>query len=418
VISEHDYARIPAELGLKRSEIVQVIDDSIHGPIPLTEFADALLRTPQIQRLKHVAMLGLLNGMAALNTSASRYEHTLGTYKMGLIITRRQELRDLRMLQVANDICHDGTKAPFDHSTEPEQKIVMGGDHEELVEREFAGTEVEDVMKRFGVSFEGMGKAVQAKHPVAIVNEMLHCPFGTDSEGTCRYAMMRHHGVYGLPFDPAAIAYCIKPDENGHIMLHGSPCFPFDLAIEVQKACQTRKNIFNMIYDPVIEGPEVQVARAAHFARVEGVLPKKFFRMTDWDGTQFLLKSKSIRARTLTERAANNQSYERVYLAHFRWPSEEQIRLIEDEPNQQLFADQVASELGIEPENVCLHMGRYKGVKDLSRITMLTANGQPIVPPNGSTYWFAHAYLHPRNTDLTDRLSDLLDELLLITSPS
>lgn len=417
-ISESDYARIPAELGLKRSEIVQVIDDGIHEAIPLTEFANDLLRTPQIQRLKNVAMLGLLNGMTALNTSASRYEHTLGVYKMGLIITRLPELRPYRELQTSVDCGHDAEKAPFDHSTEDEQKVVMGGDHEELVGPRLKDTEAGEVIRRYGVPYEEFADAVCNRHKLSFINEMLHGPFGTDSEGTCRYAMMRHYSGNGLPFNPAAIAYCVKLDDNGQLMLQDSRSFPFDLAIEVRNAVETRKKIFDMIYDPVIEGPEVQVARAAYFARIDGVLGREFFDLTDTEGAHFLLNCESARARTLTENAANNRNYPRVYLGHFKWPFESQVQAICHEPNKQLFADLIAGELGIDPVNVCLNMGRYKGVKDLSKITMLSKTGQPIVPPKVEPYWFAHAYLHPDHADKQVKLAEILDELLLIKGRS
>jgi hypothetical protein len=201
-------------------------------------------------------------------------------------------------------------------------------------------------------------------------------------------------------------------------MLRDSPSFPFDLANEIRNAVETRKRIFDMIYDPVIEGPEVQVARATYFARVDGVLGREFFSMTDLEGAHFLLNCQSSRARTLTEHAANNRTFPRVYLSHFKWLFGDQIEAICHEPNQQLFADHIAQELGIGSDNVCLHMGRYKGVKDLSKITMLSKTGQPIVPPRVESYWFAHAYLHPDHEDKQDRLAEIMDELLLLKSPS
>ncbi|QQG50087.1 MAG: hypothetical protein HZB70_00680 [Candidatus Berkelbacteria bacterium] len=414
MVTEAQYADIPKELGLKISDIAWIWPDNDHGPIPVTHFADKILSTERMQRARHVAIQGLFTGMAAINSGRSVYEHTLGVYYQGLITTRTAQLRQYRLLQQLIDLAHDSEKAPFAHSLEPTQKLVLGGDHEELVAK-LADEEIGEIAREFGLDFDEAAKAVRAKHPTPMVNDLLHSMFGSDSNaGTFHYARMQYNRN-GRPYCPEAISYCVEQDDNGRLMLRDRDTVPYNLAVEVKNACDTRRQIFDLIYSVDIEGPEVLVARAAHFAFCEGLLDRAFFDMKDSEAAQFLLGCSCPQARSLTECASNNRHYERVYLGHFRWPTAEQLSIITDEPNQQVFADRVASELKIEPENVCIHMGRYKGVKDLSNVRIVTADGHDYKPPHGEQYPFVHAYLHPNHVDKREQLTAILDELLLIS---
>ncbi len=416
MIQEHHYVRIPTELGLRRTDIVGKFEDNIHDIIPITELADKILRSQAFQRLKHIDIQGLFRGMAAdVQSSQTVIEHSRGVYNQGLIMTRRQELRHYRLVQQACDLLHDYKKAPFAHSTEAEQKVVMGGDHQELVGLE-PDEEIVLILKDHGVSYDEVAQVVAETHPDPLLVELLHSPVGSDStEGICRYAFMRHHAQTGLPYNPRAIAYCVDVDDEGHIMLRDESSYPFDLAIEVRKAYETRQRIFELIYGPEIEGPEVLVARATYLARVDGCLKRDFFAMTDSEGAAFLANCDCRGANVLMDHAAKNRQFKRTYLGRFQWPTPEQIALITGESNQQSFADRIADELKIERENVCLHMGKDKGVKDLSRITMLSACGRRIDPPNGHAGWFAHGYLSLDNLDKEQKFVEVLDDLLLVT---
>ncbi len=130
MITQEEYASIPAELGISREDIVQIVYDRIYGPIPITRFAYELLLTFQLQRQKNVSHLGLPNRMTRLNVCASRLEHVIGVYYLILIVTRLGALRPFRNLLIAAALGHDIGSPPYSHSVEGAQILVMKADHE------------------------------------------------------------------------------------------------------------------------------------------------------------------------------------------------------------------------------------------------------------------------------------------------
>lgn len=78
---------IPAELGIADHEIVRIAQDRICNNIPITPFANELLMTEDVQRQFQQSLLGIMTGMSLFNVGATRGEHLLSAYNLGLIVT-------------------------------------------------------------------------------------------------------------------------------------------------------------------------------------------------------------------------------------------------------------------------------------------------------------------------------------------
>lgn len=181
---------------------------------------------------------------------------------------------------------------------------------------------------------------------------------------------------------------------------------------------ETRQAIFNKINSPVIEAPEIQLARAVTFAEREGRIKWPFFRFDDKEATSFLLKRCNGQTKTLVERVLSDQHYVQVDNRRFSRPSEEQSELLSSFEWRQATADRLATELRIPPEDVAVNSGKFKGYVDLSSIDIKDHEGRDIVLPKREPYMFAHTYVHPAHVDKQDRLAEIMDELLLLKSPS
>jgi HD superfamily phosphohydrolase len=415
MMNPHEQVEIPAELGV--NDAVQIISDRIYNRIPITRLAYELLLTPELQRLNGVSHLGLLNGMTRLNVCASRLEHALGVYLLVLIVTRLPELRPYRNLLIAAALGHDMGSPPYSHSVEGVQKRVMRANHETVLAQSYFRSSVfAQVLGKWDISYDEFCLLVQGKHPNGLLNALIHGHHDLDRcDGTCRYALTWHPVRRGLPYDPEEIAYSFSFDESGHLVLRERADCRKPLANVMDDFIDTRQAIFDVITSPIIEAPEVQLARGVTFAEREGKITSKFFYMEDKEATTFLLKRCNGRTKALVDRVMNDQHYERVYAKRFFRPDPAQVELLESDDKRQEFADKLAEALGIPPEDVCVNSGKFKGIVNMRGLAILASDGKPLDLPTSEPYWFAHAYLHPHRIGQQERLTEIMDELFGIT---
>lgn len=416
MLKPSEQVEIPAEWGV--NDAVQIISDRIYYRIPITQLAYELLLTPELQRLNGVSHLGLLNGMTRLNVCASRLEHAIGVYLLILIVTRLPELRPFRHLLVAAALGHDMGSPPYSHSVEGVQARILKANHEDVISQPaFRASAFAEVLAHWGIDYSEFCLLVQGRHPNPILNVLIHGHNDLDRcDGTCRYALTWHPVRRGLPYDPEEIAYSFAFEGDGRVVLRERDDCRKSLAMVMDDFIETRQAIFDQITSPVIEAPEVQLARGVTFAEREGKIKRSFFQMEDKEATSYLLRRCNGRTKKLVERVMNDQHYERVYAKRFVRPSAEQIELLDSYDRRQEFADHLAVELGLPPEDVCVNSGKFKGIVNMRGLPMLARDGKPIDLPQREPYWFAHAYLHPDHVGKQDRLTEIVDELLLVTA--
>lgn len=416
MISLREYARVPAELGIPRRQIVQVISDRMYRHIPITDLAYELLLTPQLQHLKGVSHLGLLNGMTRLNTCASRLEHVIGVYYLVLIVTRLPELRPFRNLLIAAALGHDNGSPPYSHSAEGAQLKVLGADHEGvLLLPHYRNSEFAEVLRKWGIDYDEFCLLVQGTHPNPLLNAIINGQHDLDRcDGTCRYALTWHPTEEGLPYDPREIAYSFEVEGDRFVLREQADCRQ-RLEVVMREFLDTRRAIFDEITSPIIEAPEVQLARAITLAVREGkVKPAFFLTMDDAQATKFLLERCNGATKVLVDRVMRDQHYARFYAKRFPRPSTAQIRLLTDIDNRQSFADHIATELEIPPEDVCVTTGKFKGIVNMGSLLMFDRDGRSIVLPRSETYYLANVYLNPTHSDLEEQVEGVMDEILLL----
>lgn len=407
---------IPAELGIADREIVRIAQDRICKNIPITPLANDLLMTEDVQRQFQQSLLGIMTGMSLYNVGATRGEHLLAAYFLGLIVTRLPELRPYRPLLTAALTTHDVGHPPHPHSAEPAMKTVLGNGHESAFRAHYKDRECAHVMEKNQVLFDEVAQLIDRTHPnpvlQALVNGGKH-PDLESWEGTCRYALTWTHAGAPMPYDPVKIAYCYRLNDKGQLILQEIEGF-CNLELEIERAQKCREEVFETIHGPSIEGPEVLLARAMQFAVEGGHLTEKFFFLSDEQATQHLRTKCGAIVRRLIERTLNGNHHHLIYERRFRLPSEPQKAIMQDLPNRQLFADRVAEELHIPRADICVQLCRFKGYKDYRTMVVLSASGEPIHIPHYEPYWLAHAYVSEEHEPKQEAVAQILDELLLL----
>lgn len=110
------------------------IRDPVHGYVKLDDFAQALIGTPQMQRLRWIKQLGLAN-LVYPGANHTRFEHSLGAYHLARVLADHLGLdEEERLLVGAAAILHDIGHGPLSHATEVALSPFLRREHENVIE--------------------------------------------------------------------------------------------------------------------------------------------------------------------------------------------------------------------------------------------------------------------------------------------
>jgi len=110
------------------------IRDPVHGYIKLDDFAQALIGTPQMQRLRWIKQLGLAN-LVYPGANHTRFEHSLGAYHLARVLADHLGLdEEERLLVGAAAILHDVGHGPLSHATEAALSPFLRRNHESVID--------------------------------------------------------------------------------------------------------------------------------------------------------------------------------------------------------------------------------------------------------------------------------------------
>ncbi len=110
----------------------KVIQDPVHGNIPIDGIFLEVMDRPEMQRLRSVKQLGL-GYLVFPGANHTRFEHCLGAYHLSgrmanAIGLSKEDSDTVRMAGLLHDVCHP----PFSHSLEAIMEDSTGLDHMEL----------------------------------------------------------------------------------------------------------------------------------------------------------------------------------------------------------------------------------------------------------------------------------------------
>ena len=126
------------------------IRDPVHGYVKLDDFAQALIGTPQMQRLRWIKQLGLAN-LVYPGANHTRFEHSLGAYHLAMVLADHMDLNDEERLKVgAAAILHDIGHGPLSHATEAALSPFLRREHESVIDL-LRKSELREVLREHGL---------------------------------------------------------------------------------------------------------------------------------------------------------------------------------------------------------------------------------------------------------------------------
>lgn len=126
------------------------IRDPVHGYIKLDDFAQALIGTPQMQRLRWIKQLGLAN-LVYPGANHTRFEHSLGAYHLAGVLSDHLGLDEKeRLLVGAAALLHDVGHGPLSHATEAALSPYLRQEHENVIDL-FRKSELREVLGQCGL---------------------------------------------------------------------------------------------------------------------------------------------------------------------------------------------------------------------------------------------------------------------------
>lgn len=142
---------------------MKVVLDPVHGYIELDDFAQELLATPQMQRLRRVRQLGYSN-LVYPGANHTRFEHSLGTMHLATMLTKNLDSieGDKKTEIKAASLLHDIGHGPFSHVTENIIDNYTRRRHEDIKEVLGKG-ELGEILKKYGVSPGNVAKHVKGE---------------------------------------------------------------------------------------------------------------------------------------------------------------------------------------------------------------------------------------------------------------
>jgi len=142
---------------------MKVVLDPVHGYIELDDFAQELLATPQMQRLRRVRQLGYSN-LVYPGANHTRFEHSLGTMHLASMLTKNLDSieGDKKTEIKAASLLHDIGHGPFSHVTENIIDNYTRRRHEDIKEVLGKG-EIGEILKKYGVSPGNIAKHVKGE---------------------------------------------------------------------------------------------------------------------------------------------------------------------------------------------------------------------------------------------------------------
>jgi len=102
----------------------KIVNDAVHGPIDLPEWARSIIDSPPFQRLRRVRQLSFMHYVFP-SAEHSRFAHSLGTMHLAGKMCRHLRLDDNQSREVmAAALLHDVGHLPFSHVIESAYRIV------------------------------------------------------------------------------------------------------------------------------------------------------------------------------------------------------------------------------------------------------------------------------------------------------
>jgi HD superfamily phosphohydrolase len=320
------------------------VKDSVHGDIPLTPVAEALIDTPEMQRLRRVSQTAFCY-LLYPSANHTRFEHSLGVY----YLTNRGSFfqgwggKEAELLSIAA-LLHDVGHSAFSHTLEPIVAKHTGKNHEDITHEKIAKGNIKEVLEEYGYTPEEIFAVEENEKGKLITGDL-----GTDRMDY----LMRDALFTGVSYDTVDSDRLLRKFnvENNHVVYNHS------VISSAESMLLSRFMMFTSVYGHhTAVAPSLMLRKAADIAITNYGLSAE--KLSEWDDAQTLRELESIGGypNNIASRLLNRRLYKLAIKKPLRefnnWLNlgdidSEQILEIENH---------IAQESGIPENEVILHI--------------------------------------------------------------
>ncbi len=255
------------------------VKDSVHGDIPLTAVAEALIDTPEMQRLRRITQTAFCN-LIYPSANHTRFEHSIGVYYLMNRASFFQNWsgRDAELLSIAA-LLHDVGHSAFSHTLEPIVERHTGKDHEDMGANKIRSGNINSVLEEYGytpqevIDVEGGEKG-----------KVLNGPLGADRMDY----LMRDALFTGVSYDTVDSDRLLRmlSIENGKVV------YKHSAISSAESMLLSRFMMFTSVYGHhTAVSASLMLQRAVEQAIKQGL---NVHKLSEWDDAQTLLELRSM----------------------------------------------------------------------------------------------------------------------------
>lgn len=379
------------------------IIDRLYGKLEVNQNDLVLYQTPEMSRSRNISLSSQPPQLLNTGMCDTRFNHSVGVGHLAKVVVEQDEFKFLIKDLPPAALVHDVGHPPFSHSSDYFLQKVIGKDHEEMVSEYFDGTQLAMVINAQGGNIDTIIKLVEGKMPP--YSDILHGTIDIDNlDNVLRYSL--GVGLIDSPtYSPESIARSLTLRDNHLVFMPG-------VEDNIRAWEATRKVVYDYVDAPFNKSLSMMIFRGLGFAYEEGELGRNFFYMTDVQALDYLKNECNPNTRQLFENIEAWQIYQPVYEFTTVNPSQKAKEIIENRDNRIGLANDIADEIGVEPQHVCVYVGKSKGVRNI-HIPILDEEGNSSIPqPENDQKWMACVYVHPTALEKIDAIHTMMFSIL------
>lgn len=380
-----------------------LVNDRLYGPLKFDQTDLRLFQTEAMTRLRQVSLSAVPTWTIPASVCASKFEHSLGVGHLAKILGKNPEFypyaKDLYFASLAHDI---GTP-PFSHASEPFQKKILGKNHEEFAADVIKNSDLAEEIKNQGGSIKRIFNFIEGKDKP--ISDLINGTIDLDNlDNSLRYGISMGL-LSGVLYSPEKLVQAFTLRNEQLVMLPG-----YQKELLGWEKC--RKIVYDFVFSQSNLSSGMMLFRALDFAVRENELKKEYFMMTDEKAFTYLLKCNE-KTKTLVERTKNWNFYQRAVNERIDQPADNLKNFIEQADNRSWLADYLAESLHLNPEDICVYMGKNRGFKKIHLPIMDKDDKEIEYQPLNEQFWMLQVYLYRNILDKTKKIKELTENFFI-----
>lgn len=360
--------------------------DRLYGYITFASEDLKLFQTKELARLRQVSLSAIPTWITPTSVCASKFEHSIGVAHLARMIGKKPEFEDVAQDLFMAALTHDIGTPPFSHASELFLEKLYKKNHEEFAREIIDGSEFEKEAKRQGGDIDRIQAFIEGTDEP--MSDIINGSIDVDNlDNSLRFGLSMGI-VNSIVYSPEELAESYRMVDGELVLLE-----PDERNLDGWD--WVRKMVYTYVYSEMNLATGTVLIRAMDYAMRANELPYEYFMMTDAQAFEYLRTKTNSKTQRLLDWAWRMVFFNRAYSYVSMKSNEFFDKALTDVSVRSDIADQIAQELKVDPEKVCVHVGKNKGFKKI-HLPIINRYGEKEfrTPLNELTY-MVQVYVHP-----------------------